>query len=738
MVEELDQESFFTSVKTEDAQSGPFEDVVLYTGNNKEKICSLGAETIGCVLLDCGSTANVCGKVWADSYMAALSMEDKKLVEESVMRSDMKRLRFGGDEVLDSVKMMKIPAIVGGKKIMIKTHVVLSKIPLLWSRPGMKKAGLVLDLQKDRVLIFGKWQELQTTSVGHYALYIVPMEDKPENCLPFFMPVEKEEKKAVILKLHRQFGHPGREVLENLLKKVALWDKGLSEILTQIYGQCKTCRLVSQTQPRPVVSLFPASKFGEALTLDLKEIKQDGRTEGCVSSAGLASPLGPDSTWEESAQVTKMDARFAALEQKLLKDQEEKFLAIMAILKEPKTEEPKGLASLRSLVEDRLLPAVEKIEAGKVQETNEKLDSLMQGEGEANKLIDLIATSAEKVQRAVDRVHDKVRKETESLARSAKDLKNDVYEMKRSQKDLTDMVKRNSRLLEKMEEKVVKVVKAGNRRHHTGDSDTSRSGSRRRSRSETSRRSKSRSASEMKGRSGSMMTTVALEQEVTRLLEQINGSLEKQREALDRHNAVTVLEAQGLPFLSALTKALKCQATDPRLPAVSKWETRGSGDRWPSRVKKRVQGKEDKETAKKKRRKARSCSSSSSSNSSEEGAGKAAKSSKMKVDNSYEKMLDITVSAVKNGEEKVKELSKNTKKSQQKVETDCQIVHDMVGEMTIAVQVILENLDSVNDVGKKIKVLDEVLEGNLDHIVQELGQTLEGRYLFDYKRNKYI
>ena len=49
---------------------------MLYTGNNKEKIFSLGAETIGCVLLDCGSTGNVCGKAWADSYMAALSVED--------------------------------------------------------------------------------------------------------------------------------------------------------------------------------------------------------------------------------------------------------------------------------------------------------------------------------------------------------------------------------------------------------------------------------------------------------------------------------------------------------------------------------------------------------------------------------------------------------------------------------------------------------------------------------------
>ena len=129
--------------------------------------------------------------------------------------------------------------------------------------------------------------------------------------------------------------------------------------------------------------------------------------------------------------------------------------------------------------------------------------------------------------------------------------------------------------------------------------------------------------------------------------------------------------------------------------------------------------------AKKKRKKARSGSSSSSSSSSEERAGKAAKSSKMKVDKSYEKMMDIMVSAVKNVEEKVKELSKNTKKSQQKVETDCQIVRDRVGEMTIAVQVIAENLDSVNDVGKKIEVLDTIQSGlsklgSLDRLVERL------------------
>merc|ERR1711936_22810 len=66
------------------------------------------------------------------------------------------------------------------------------------------------------------------------------------------------------------------------------------------------------------------------------------------------------------------------------------------------------------------------------------------------------------------------------------------------------------------------------------------------------------------------------------------------------------------------------------------------------------------------------------------------------------------VTAVKSVEEKVKELSKSTKRSQQKVESDCKFVMDRVGEMTMGVQVIAENLDSVNDVAKKVELLDQI------------------------------
>ena len=72
----------------------------------------------------------------------------------------------------------------------------------------------------------------------------------------------------------------------------------------------------------------------------------------------------------------------------------------------------------------------------------------------------------------------------------------------------------------------------------------------------------------------------------------------------------------------------------------------------------------------KKKRRARSGSSSSSSSSEERG---------VKDRDKYKDMMDIMVTAVKSVEEKVKELSKSTKRSQQKVESDCKFVMDRVG-----------------------------------------------------------
>ena len=47
--------------------------------------------------------------------------------------------------------------------------------------------------------------------------------------------MDPKEKKATLLKLHRQFGHPRLDVMTELLKKVSCDDKEGREIVTKIH-----------------------------------------------------------------------------------------------------------------------------------------------------------------------------------------------------------------------------------------------------------------------------------------------------------------------------------------------------------------------------------------------------------------------------------------------------------------------------------------------------------------------
>ena len=155
-----EEQAFFTkdfkvSYKKMCQDDNSVEDVVLYTGENKTKINFLGSETLGSIILDCGCSQNVCGEYWLKSYVASLSEEDQKKIEE-ITDEKKTKFRFGRGETLSLIKKIKILAEIADKKVSLITHVVSSGIPLLWSQPSMTRAGVVLDLPSDRAKILGK------------------------------------------------------------------------------------------------------------------------------------------------------------------------------------------------------------------------------------------------------------------------------------------------------------------------------------------------------------------------------------------------------------------------------------------------------------------------------------------------------------------------------------------------------------------------------------------------------
>ena len=141
--------------------------ITLFNAKSDEHMTGLVKECQGKALLDSACTKTVCGDKWLKLYLDTLKDEDKDLVE--VMSSDTK-FRFGDGVEVTSSKLVKIPALIGHKKVMISTDVVSNVIPLLLSRSAMKNSNMVLNFVNDTVNVLGETINLQCTVSGHYCI----------------------------------------------------------------------------------------------------------------------------------------------------------------------------------------------------------------------------------------------------------------------------------------------------------------------------------------------------------------------------------------------------------------------------------------------------------------------------------------------------------------------------------------------------------------------------------------
>ena len=114
------------------------ENVVLFTGYNKQEIQQLGVDARNCAVLDSACSSTVCGENWLDSYIHSLDECDRKKVRQTAGE---KIFKFGGGTRLKSKGEYHLPATFAGKNVTVITDVVESDIPLLLSRNAMKRAG---------------------------------------------------------------------------------------------------------------------------------------------------------------------------------------------------------------------------------------------------------------------------------------------------------------------------------------------------------------------------------------------------------------------------------------------------------------------------------------------------------------------------------------------------------------------------------------------------------------------
>lgn len=153
-----------------------------------------------------------------------------------------------------SLKKVNLPINIGGKPGYILTDLVDCEVPLLLSKHSIKEAGGQLDFVKDTITLFGTEIKLQHTSSGHYCIPITPTQIVVNHITKLDSPIElyltindlneksKEEKKAIAIKLHKQFGHPVDSTKSKaIVKDPKIENDELLDLIDQVTEECDVC-----------------------------------------------------------------------------------------------------------------------------------------------------------------------------------------------------------------------------------------------------------------------------------------------------------------------------------------------------------------------------------------------------------------------------------------------------------------------------------------------------------------
>ena len=216
---------------------------------------------------------------------------------------------------------------------------------------------------------------------------------------------------------------------------------------------------------------------------------QGGRCGG-----GASSPLGPDSTWSDSEMTGhKMEARFAQMEARILKEQDEKFNKMMEAIGNISQK----TASVSPVSETESSENLMKVLA----ELKDRMDLLQGGEKGANKLLDSVDRTSRDVkslEKHLSHKIDKVETELKKLRddhreKKFEDLLRDVsHSAKRTREESNDKLRDIKMKLEELMKAAVSPAKRGrsrsesceqgSQRNRHGSNGSSRSRSRMRGR----------------------------------------------------------------------------------------------------------------------------------------------------------------------------------------------------------------------------------------------------------------
>ena len=262
--------------KKDESKMNFFQSDFTFEDNLDSSLTFLMGETVNKALLDTGASSTVCGAKWMKNFEDSLTPDEREQICDV---EEKKSFRFGDGKSVASCTKKKIPVTLCGKDILLETHVVENDVPLLLSRVSMKKMGMKIDNQNDKIFAFGGEEDLIITQSGHMVVPIgrcvektvtQNISDEVDKSVSYLVDVKDPQKCA--LHLHRYFAHGPTKKIASFVDTTDLEKKAeIVEALANVSKNCDFClRHKTKEVPHRKVGIPMGSKFNDVVAIDLK------------------------------------------------------------------------------------------------------------------------------------------------------------------------------------------------------------------------------------------------------------------------------------------------------------------------------------------------------------------------------------------------------------------------------------------------------------------------------------
>ena len=252
------------------------EELVMVT-EKEEQLCLLVEEAKERGVIDSACSRTVAGISWVKNFINKLEEADRKGVK---IEKGGAMFQFGGGEKRRSAMKISLPCMIGDLKVTLITEVVDAKIPLLVGTNSLEKSKAILDFGRSVAALFGQEVKMFKVGSGHFCIellregmstHINGEENREKMISQVFLNQECELSFKQLQKLHHVFGHTKVDRLEKLIKAAGKGTEQTKKSLEKIKSTCEACIKMAKTKPKPKVALPRANKFGDVVTVDLKE-----------------------------------------------------------------------------------------------------------------------------------------------------------------------------------------------------------------------------------------------------------------------------------------------------------------------------------------------------------------------------------------------------------------------------------------------------------------------------------